>query len=281
MELQLTYDLGACVSLRVYLSGLVCEQSLCEQLLQLDWSCHRNFCPDCLNAGFCDRTCGYCEDPCVESGDSAHHFQDVHPGISESPAPPTTWGDGSPQPDPDPPGGRVLLVFLACFTSFFCACSVVFAALTKRRVNARLGVATTRTGRRGGARDDDVMTVNATFTGFQVEPHSSSAVAGASGDHDGLGTSLIDSAALPVVVTGECSDSLGPEDSTPELGTQHLLIIRAPRSHHYGCVADTYTRCAVITGVVLEDPVATPSASDSISGRTSSWMAPTTSVTAL
>ena len=53
----------------------------------------------------------------------------------------------------------------------------------------------------------------------------------------------------------------------------------------------TCARCAVITGVVLEDAVATPSADDNLpvwrrapnsaAARTSSWMAPTTSVTAL
>lgn len=195
----------------------VCEQSLCEQLLQLEWSCERNFCPECLNAGFCDRSCGYCEDPCVESGDSAHRFQDVHPGFPENPAPePAVRVDDSPQHDHGP---NDVVLFLLCFTSFFCACSVVFAALTKRRVNARLGVETRRTGRRGGARDDDVMTVNATFTGFQLEPQSSASVAG--GGRDGLGTSLIDSGASPVVVAGECSDSVGPEESTPGLGKPH------------------------------------------------------------
>lgn len=93
--------------------------------------------------------------------------------------------------------------------SFFCACTVVFAALTKRRMNARLGAINAA----AAQNDTDVMTVNATFSGFQVLPNGSVAPQGGGGG--GLVSSLLSS---PVVVTGQCDDSLGPEDITPGLG---------------------------------------------------------------
>jgi hypothetical protein len=165
LSVAATHTCSACLGracVRACVRACLREQSLCEALLQLDWSCARNFCPECLNAGFCDRTCGYCEDPCA--GHSAQHSHGVHPGTPYSTADDRFM---------EPPGGtsegqttgheqRVLLS-LACFTSFMCACTVVFVALTKRRVNARLGVATTRTGR-SARQDDDVMTVNARWS---------------------------------------------------------------------------------------------------------------------
>ena len=83
-------------------------------------------------------------------------------------------------------------------------------------MNARLGVTTTRASRRANAHDEDVLTVNATFTGFQLEEPSSATSSSEAGGREGLGESLLET---PVVVSGECSDSVGPEESTPGLGT--------------------------------------------------------------
>ena len=192
---------------RTCLRTPVCVKSYCEILLQAGHSCSLNFCPDCANARFCDRTCGYCEDPCDGSNTLTHpgHVSDDPPATR-----PVTRGSSK---------NNIVLVSLACFTSFFCACSVVFAALTKRRVNARLGVTTTRASRRANAHDEDVLTVNATFTGFQVEEPSSATSSSEAGGREGLGESLLDPSETPVVVSGECSDSVGPMESTPGLGT--------------------------------------------------------------
>lgn len=172
-------------------------------------TCSLNFCPECENAGFCDRSCGYCTDPCVGRGPSVQ-------GVSPTPA--TT--------SPHPP--NLVLLSFACFISFFCACTVVFIALTKRRVHARLGIATNRAGGRSSGGDDDVITVDATFTGFQVDaqglPAAVPSWSGQSGTIDGLDAALVVSSESPVVVVAECDDTLVSQDSTPGLGTSSLIL---------------------------------------------------------
>lgn len=207
-------------------------QSHCDQLIAAHFDCEHNFCPTCANAGYCDRSCGYCEDPCsvdpqysdghtpgfdgdrpMMGGAADNGYADAYASEDNAASQAAASQEGSGESAVD-----VLLVTLASFASFFCACTVVFAMLTRQRVNARLGVAATGRGLRGArpGQDEDVMTVNATFTGFQA------GVAAAGADSDSLDMSLIGHTLPPVVVAGECGDSLGPEATTPGLGAFSL-----------------------------------------------------------
>jgi len=228
-------DVAGCVNafdIQVNRRGDGPTQSHCDQLIAAHFDCEHNFCPTCANAGYCDRSCGYCEDPCsvdpqysdghtpgfdgdrpMMGGAADNGYADAYASEDNEASQAAASQEGSGESAVD-----VLLVTLASFASFFCACTVVFAMLTRQRVNARLGVAATGRGLRGArpGQDEDVMTVNATFTGFQA------GVAAAGADSDSLDMSLIDHTLPPVVVAGECGDSLGPEATTPGLGAFSL-----------------------------------------------------------
>ena len=132
-------------------------ESRCEALVAGGFTCAANFCPTCRNPSFCDRSCGYCADPCRDAIDRAGEAPESEPAPSDEPA-----GAAPSLPGTDT-ARDVLPRLLAMVVLCVLVCCASFLIVARARLRLRLQAL-------GGDEDDpDILTVNATFSGFLGE----------------------------------------------------------------------------------------------------------------